>query len=251
MKNTGWVLVFVAALGFSESAHALSSYSATALGALSNQDQVDTLVGTMALGTNHRAYEPATSLGAVIGLDIGFDLALIRVSSDFQNLMTAVGAAGVPNTLPLPRINLHKGLPGRVDLGFSWVGYQGNSVYGIEAKFTPLEGPAVPAIAIRGAYTFSKIYFMDTGTFTFDALISKKLAIIDPYLGFGYIYYSGNLIVPTGQSLAPTISAASSGGTGRFFIGLPLKLGFLKLTPEWESTFSKISNIGLKASLAL
>lgn len=239
-------------LAFSSApAYALESYSPTALGALTDQTQVDTLVSTMALGTNHRAYQSATALGAVIGLDIGFDLALIRVPSSFQNLMTMVGATGVPNTLPLPRVNLHKGLPGKVDLGFSWIGYQGNSVYGFEGKYAFTDGPALPAIAVRASYTTADIFFMSTSTFAVDALISKSMVLIDPYLGVGYINYSGELVVPTGQALQPTVNAAASGGTGRFFIGLPLKLGFIKLTGEYESTFASVSNIGVKASLAL
>jgi hypothetical protein len=243
-------LASLVSLAYVRPALALTSYTPTTLNAL-GQELVGSLVQTVALGADHRAYQSAAPLGAVIGLDLGVDLTSISAPAEFQQAIQLAGAGTPPSAIPLPRLNIRKGFPFKLDVGFSYVAFQENSLLGFDAQYALLKGGAASfAAALRGSYTMADLFFMQTRTMKLDAVISKNFLLIEPYVGAGVIRYSGEVVVPTGQSLAPGISAEDSGATGHFFVGLPLKLAILHITAEYDLNFAGVNTFGVKTSLS-
>ena len=103
------LLVSASILALSSEAWALPTFTPGNVSLL-NQAGVESLIKTVALGVDHRAYAPATPLPASIGLDVGVDLTGIETPASFKTSMAAAGVgSAVPNYLAIPRLNLHKG----------------------------------------------------------------------------------------------------------------------------------------------
>ncbi len=232
-------------------AWALPSYTATNLSAL-NDEYVQSLVQTVAIGGDYRAFQSAAPLGAVIGLDVGIEVAMIHTPDDFRSAMQSTTNQEVPDFLPLPRLNIHKGLPYNVDLGFTFITYSGYSVIGGSVKYAILPGGAsTPAVAVRASYDVNSLFYLNTKTFKFDALISKNLVLLEPYLGFGIQAISGDVQVAAGQSLPTGVSGTYSAVPAHFYVGTPLKFGLLHVTGEYDHSFAGISTYGLKVSISI
>lgn len=234
-------------------AYALPSYSAQDLSKFTDP-LVQSLIETVALGTAHRAYQPASALGAVIGLDLGLEVTAISLPDTFVSALKTAGATTtVPPAIAIPRVNVHKGLPFGVDVGFSYIGYQGNKVVGGDIHWSILKkGILLPAVALRLSDTYSKLFFMNTHNVGADLIVSKKIAfLLEPYLGVGMQWVSGDLSVPVNTSigLPVNISSSHSFNTQHIFVGMPIKMAFLHLTPEADHSFKGINTYGLKLSL--
>jgi hypothetical protein len=223
---------------------------------LLTQTTVDSVVKTIAVGADHRDYQSASSLGAFPGLDLGVDVTLINLPTEFTDAITlATGQAPGLTFIPLPRLNVHKGLPGGVDLGFTWLGLtadgKSNSILGFSAQWSFFKSSiSAPTLAVRGSYSKATLpaLFTNTTTLKFDLVASKNMGIIDPYFGAGFISGSGSLDLTSGfGSLPISVTAESKITTGHFFVGLPIKLFFIKITPEYDYSFAGVSTYGLKA----
>lgn len=233
------------------SAWALPTYSVTDLAAL-NDAYVQSLVTTVGIGGDYRALQSAAPLGAIIGLDIGFEVALIHTPDDFRQAIQQTTNQTAPDFLPLPRLNIHKGLPGNVDLGFSFVTYSGYTVFGGEVKYAILPGnTAAPAVAVRASYNVNSLFYLNTNTFKFDALVSKNLVLFEPYFGLGIQSVSGDVKVPQGQSLPVGVSGSYSAAPMHFYVGTPLKFGLLHITAEYDHSFAGITTYGTKVSISI
>ncbi len=236
--------------GWATTALALPGLDTTTLDAL-QASMVESLVKTVAIGADHRAYEPASPLGYVIGLDVGVDATVMSLPDDFKEALTVAGAGtNVPDVIPLPRLNIHKGLPWGVDLGFTYAGFQGNSLIGGDIKWAFLPGNAArPSVDARVSYSSSNLFFLKTKTAKVDVLASKKLGwVLDPYVGMGMQFASGEIQVPVGQSLS--VSGSHSASAFHMYAGLPIKLAFVKLTAEYDYSFIGMSSFGAKFSLS-
>ena len=103
----------------------MSSASASDLGfdpsALSNltNTAASDLLQVSAYGADHRPYASASPLGVALGLDIAADVTVISVPQSFKSAMALIGSTDIPSTIPLPRINLRKGLPWGLDFEFT------------------------------------------------------------------------------------------------------------------------------------
>lgn len=222
----------------------LSAFTAT---------QVNSLIQTMAIAGDHHAYQPATSLG-LIGFDIGVDGTVVTFPTDFVNaLASATGGATstIPSLLILPKLNIHKGLPFGIDLGFSYVGL-GTSTqtelqsYGADIKYAILDGGLVaPTLALRLSGSLTTFSFLQTRAYSLDVIFGKNFVFIDPFVGAGVSMWSGSLNVPVTSGL--TVSAASSGTNPRVFAGVQLKLGFFHVTGEMDYSTTGLSTWGFKA----
>jgi hypothetical protein len=239
---------------FSSYAFAYTNYSP---GDLSSVDQamVDEMLKVAAIGTSYRAFQPASNLGVTLGLDIGIDLAAVVLPADFKAALaqaTQQPASQVPTAIPVPRFNLHKGFPFKVDLGFSYATYQNIfTVWGIDGQWRFL-GSGANAISARMSYSHSVLYFIQTHNLSLDVVASRDLFIIEPYLGTGMQFWGGLLNVPAGGAtgLPQSVSASQNGTTGHIFGGIPLKLLVLHLTGEIDYSFSGITTYGGKISLS-
>lgn len=215
--------------------------------------EVSTLIKIAGVGADHHAYMPTSSLGNTLGIDMGIDVTVINVPTDFINLIqTASGGSGsAPSTLPLPKINIHKGLPFGLDIGVTFTNIP-NIVNGwgadIKYNFTP---EIVPFnLAARFSFNVNQIWFISTTTYSVDALISKKFLILEPYVGAGLQYWNGTLNIPASATQLPVgISSSASGINPRFLGGVSLRLLFIRIVGEMDYSLAGVSNYGVKASL--
>lgn len=213
--------------------------------------QVSATIQTVALGADHRPYMSAKGTG-MAGFDLGVELTGFTAPSQFAAAMGALTGGQAPSTLLIPKINLHKGLPGGLDVGISVFYWQlaasSNPIssFGGDLKWTFFELPAGLALAIRGQFDLNYIWFFQTQTFGLDTLVSFPLVFIDPYVGVGAAFWNGSMNVTAGQGL--TISNAANGLSPRVYIGCPLKLGIFRLTANFEYSFSGLVTYGGKVS---
>jgi hypothetical protein len=228
--------------GFNFGSGTLSDFTGTA---------AKNMIKTVGIGADYRSYRSATPLGMVIGLDLGVDVTAISVPDEFKTAMSLAGnTADIPTLLPLPRISAHKGLPFGVDIGASYIGYGDYKIVGGEVSYAPLPGGLVlPAVAIRASYNHADLSYIKANTTKFDVVVSKKLAFVfDPYVGAGIQMVKGTLDIPVAQ-LPTTVSAKQSVTAGHVFVGFPLKLLVVNLTPEFDHSFAGMNTYGMKLSL--
>jgi hypothetical protein len=222
-------------------------FDPTALSNLTNTAASD-LLQVSAYGADHRPYASASPLGVALGLDIAADITVISVPQSFKSAMALIGSTDIPSTIPLPRINLRKGLPWGLDFGFTWIGYGVYSVLGFDLQKNWIKMPI--ALATRASYGSQSLNFIHTKTLSFDALASMSLAVIDPYLGLGAQFGSGELRFTSG-TVPVSVATSQSFSSLRFFAGLPVNLALVKLTFEYATTFSGIATYGGKVAFSL
>jgi hypothetical protein len=231
-----------------------TGFTPTSLTSLTNTLVSDQL-RTTAIGFDHRAYMPATALGMLIGVDIGVDGTLMNVPSDFRTAVSTITgqtSTDIPSSLIIPRLNIHKGLPMGLDIGGSIVTLGSNlTLFGVDAKYEVIGGLTLPAIAVRGSYNSAKFSFMSTTTWDVDVVVSKNFVLIDPYFGAGMQFWSGSLTfdAAVAATLPTTVATTASGSNPRFYVGLPIKLGFMRLTGQYDYSTSGVTSYGVKASL--
>ena len=219
------------------------------------QETVDSMVQTLVVGGSHRAYRSATNLGP-IGFDVGVDVTMISFPTAFTDALALGGASAstIPSSFPVPRLNIHKGLPWGLDIGGSYIALAGTSVIGIDAQWRFLNNAALPALSVRAGYTSfsSEEFFVNSSSFKLDVIASKNLFLIDPYIGAGLEVGGGELNVSTtiADTLPATISASSSVFSPHIFVGVPLKLFILQFVGEFDYSLTAGSTIGAKASIA-
>lgn len=227
--------------------------------ALVTPSLVNAITRSIGLTTMHRAYEPATPAGRR-GLDLGVEVTLAKLPPEFATEMSAAGASGAENVpfLPVPRVNLHKGMGDRVDAGLTFIFFQGYRILGFEAKFVLAQPEEGPTTALRLHYTTTAFKVTDsvtmelgTKTFAPELLWSRALDFADPYIGVGFAYAIGTMKVTLDlPDPMPDQSSETTGrGTGAYaFTGVAMKivpLG-LKLTLEGAYSMAGASALGLK-----
>ncbi len=177
---------------------------------------------------------PAEPLGVT-----GFDLGLEVTSTELKNSSLWAKATGSSrNSLPIPKIHIHKGLPFNIDVGafYSSVPTTNIKLYGGELRYAILEGgTATPAVAIRGSLTkLTGVDQLSFGTKGLDVSISKGFAMLTPYAGVGAVW----------------VDSTPGGGLGlvkesfrqnKIFAGANLNLGLVNLAFEYDKTGSSPS----------
>ncbi|OFZ18265.1 MAG: hypothetical protein A2X94_07445 [Bdellovibrionales bacterium GWB1_55_8] len=258
MRNRVGLLAVALTFTIGTQAFALDEFNLT--NSALPDEQVSDLLRTVAIGADHRAYMPASSIG-LLGFDLGLDVTAISVPTDFVTAMSAASgsdASAIPGTIPVPKLSFHKGLPGGVDFGFSYAtsklaGAADGlfSMWGLDLKYSILSGLGpLPAVAVRFNMSSSDLWFLSTNTYALDAIVSKNLYLIDPYAGAGLKYWSGELKVPVELAGASTtLSSSHSSMNPHIFVGIPLKLMFLRITAEADYNLAGITTYGAKVSL--
>jgi hypothetical protein len=222
-------------------------FDPSALSSLTNAAASD-LLEVSAYGADHRPYASARALGVSLGLDLGVDVTVISVPQSFKDAMKLIGSTDIPTSIPLPRINVRKGLPWGVDFGFTWVGYGVYSVLGFDLQKNWIRQPV--ALASRISYGKQSLNFIHSSTFSMDALASIGFLLFEPYLGLGAQFGSGDLRFNSGN-VPVSVQTQKSFSSMRFFAGLPISLLVLKVTFEYSTTFSGLSTYGAKAAFSL
>lgn len=241
----------------SSSALAITPITPSDLSGLS-ADAVSSLIKTVGVASQHRAYAPATALGVVLGIDVGLDVTYLSLPSEFASalaLASGQSTSQLPSGLVMPKLNIHKGLPLGIDVGGTFMSLSSGgtkvfSSYGGDIKYSIINNAAMPAVAVRAAYSSNTVYFLDTTALTFDVLVSKNLVLIDPYLGAGLERWSGDINVPsTIPQLPAGVSTEASGTAFRVYGGLQLKLAIIKIVGEAAYSTAGLTTIGGKFSI--
>ena len=150
----------------------------------------------LGLAISYMPLAPAEPLGGVLpGFDIGVEVTGVEIDNNrsyWQKVETASGGS-VPSTLVFPKLHVQVGLPiVPIDLGIVYGEAPNTNVKmtGYEIKWAILRGGvAMPAIALRGAYTqLSGVSDFDITTKSADISISKGFAIFTPYAGYGMVW---------------------------------------------------------------
>lgn len=239
-------------------AHALTSYNVSNLSSLT-QDVVHDLVGTAAVGTAHRDYMPASSMSWAIGLDVGVEATGVLLPRSIRDTIGQISNESPDSVLavvPVPKLNLHKGLPFGVEAGMSYVSYQDKiKVIGGDVKwtFTNLLSHSPVSAAVKMGYTSETLWYLKGHDFQTDFLVSVPLLfILEPYAGAGLQMWQGHIDVPTGlpasSGLPASVSGSDSGTNAHLFAGTSLKMGFFWITPEVDYSTLKVVSFGSKFS---
>jgi len=155
---------------------------------VSPQDTFENFIEEIGLAISYLPMSPAEPLG-ILGFDLGIELTTTDID---QNLWKSVTSANPPGSLILPKIHIQKGLPFSIDIGaiYSKIPASNIALVGGELKWAFFSGNiAMPAIAIRGSYTkLLGVDVLDLETFGADISVSKGIAFITPYAGYGQVW---------------------------------------------------------------
>ena len=195
-------------------------------------------IGSLTQGEFHRVSEdlgaafsykgvtPATPLG-LTGFDIGIEVTTTRMEN--SSLLRLAGAGG-PSNLVIPKVHVHKGLWGGLDIG-AFVGGASDvdaTLYGAELRYAILDdGIAVPAVGVRLSGTKAAgLGTLRFATAALDLTVSKKFALVTPYAGAGTVRVQ--------SSVRGTALGEESFNKSRVFAGVNLNLLAANLAIEAE-----------------
>jgi hypothetical protein len=189
---------------------------------------------------SYKGVTPATPLG-VTGFDIGVEVTSTRVEN--SSIFRLAGAGG-PSSLIVPKLHVHKGLWGRLDIG-AFIGGASDvdaTLYGAEVRYALLDdGIAAPAVGLRLSGTKAAgVGDLSIATGALDLTVSKKFAVLTPFAGAG--------MVRVQSSARGTALAEENFNRSRVFAGLNLNLLAANLAFEAEKMGN---NTSLSAKLGL
>lgn len=244
------------ALGVIPSAHAvdlvtlgndLSAFTTTGL---------HDLVQFGGIALDHRPMAPASKMSGLLipgGLHVGADLAMTGVPTSVSTILALVApGTAAPTSLPVIHLSFRKGI-GPVSIGFSYFSLSGLlSVYGGDAQWSLLSVPMGPSIAVRGGFSTANLWFLNTLTFSGDALASFSLAnFLEPYVGLGFQTGTGSITIPAAGVLPVGVTASSTFFAPRLTVGMQINLFIAKVIPEFSYSTAGISTYGARFVLSL
>ncbi|MCM2324602.1 MAG: hypothetical protein NDJ90_15185 [Oligoflexia bacterium] len=178
---------------------------------------------TLGVLMNYRAYQGAAPRG-ITGFDFGLEATLVHLPSNFSSAMSGGSASGgdassAAGALPSLKLQLHKGLGPKADIGISGLYLRGSYLWGGGLKFTLFEPPEGPSWAARASYSECKITTSSIGmggvpipiegvnagtadldvrtrTVSLQVLSSKAFDFAEPYLGLGADWVTGQIEIP-------------------------------------------------------
>ena len=174
----------------------------------------------------YRGVTPASSLG-IAGFDVGLEVTDTRIED-----RAAWRAAGsdAPADVVLPKLHIHKGLFGGLDIAAFVAGAPQVEVrvIGAALKYALLDdGIATPAVALRvsGSRAF-ETGDLRVSTAALDALVSKRFTALTPYAGAGVVRLQG--------SVAGAELSEERVNKGRVFAGLNFNMLTANVAVEAE-----------------
>ncbi|MDP3699671.1 MAG: hypothetical protein Q8R72_02060 [Hylemonella sp.] len=237
MKTLTTLLAFTTAL-----AQPVLAGDLSALGNLS-QSEFRTVSEDLGAAFSYKPIAPTEAQG-ITGFDIGLEVTGTDISRSAGALSRAGASDSSMNTLLVPKLHLHKGLPLGIDVGAFIANIQAinANLYGAEVRYALLDGGvATPAIGVRGAYTqLTGVNQLAFSTRSLDISISKGFTVLTPYAGVGQVWVTSS---PNAGSLA-----GESFSQGKLFVGLNVNLGLLNLALETDRT-GNTTSWGMKAGL--
>lgn len=132
-----------------------------------NQAQFRLLSEDLGAALSYKAILPAEPLGTT-GFDLGVEVTAVSLENTV--VFALASSSDSINTLYIPKLHLHKGLPFNVDIGafFSAVPDSNINLWGAELHYAVLAGSTtMPAIAVRASYSqlngVNQLEFSTTG----------------------------------------------------------------------------------------
>jgi hypothetical protein len=200
-----------------------------------NQAQFRLISEDLGSALSYKSLTPAEPLGA-LGFDIDIEVTATSVKN--RPLIEQVSSSSIPSTVPVPKLHVHKGLPGGFDVGLSYsaVPSLGVSLIGGELRYAILEGTAAtPAVSVRGS--FSKLSGVDQLKFdtkAIDISVSKGFLNFTPYAGIGQVWVDSN------PQNVPLLNKESFTQT-KVFAGANVNFGLANLLFEVDQTGKAVS----------
>lgn len=162
-------------------------------------DNIDNLIGfsqadfelfseDLGSALSYKPLTPAESTGT-LGFDIGVEMTATKLAH--PELYDRATGGDAPNTLPVPKLHVHKGLPFGIDIGASYSQVPSSNVkqLGAEIRYALVQGGvAIPAVGLRASYTkLTGVDQLDFNTAGLDVSVSKGFAFVTPYAGVGIV----------------------------------------------------------------
>lgn len=211
-----------------------------------NQAEFEGLSKDLTAAFSYKAVAPAESLG-ITGFDVGVSASVTQLEyADVWNKATSSG--GTISTLIVPKLYLQKGLPYDFDFGVYYFTLPDSELeaWGLELKYAVIGGDAaMPAVAIRGAYTtLLGVDELKITTRSIDLSISKSVFMLTPYAGIGRVWGNTKPIGSAASILAPVDITET-----KVFIGVSFTPLFFNLAIEGEKV-GGIASYSLKLGIA-
>ena len=190
---------------------------------LLSQDDFQTLTGNVGAATHYKSISPGETLGV-----LGFDVAVELSSTDIDDAVLDRASNGDADmdSLLVPRLHAHKGLPFGLDIGASvgQVAETDMTVLGAELRYSIIDGNvALPAVGVRASYSLTEgSDNLDVQNAAVELSVSKGFLMLTPYGGVGYVRTTAE----PGDAQAITQLEDESVEEGKLFIGLNVNLGF-------------------------
>ncbi|MBE9515658.1 MAG: hypothetical protein IME93_01640 [Proteobacteria bacterium] len=239
LKHAVVTLAAAASLGGLPNAHAATdidqiSNLVTVLGLAQAQDAYLLLSEDLGGAIAYRSVSPAESLGIT-----GFDLGIEVTNSKMQNSadwIAAISTGKELDSILMPRVHLHKGLPLGIDIGAFYVGSSNSNidVTGAELRYALIDGGvAKPAIGVRLTYSkLSGIDEIDMSTQGAELAISKGFTFLTPYAAIGKVR-----VTSTPGGAAETAGLVEEEFTlNRTNVGLNMNFTLMNLVLDYDKT---------------
>lgn len=201
-------------------------------------DQVDQLTqaefralsADLGAAFSYKAVISAEALG-VAGFDFGAEVSATKLQNRAAWDRASSGSA--PNTLYIPKIHAHKGLPGGFDIGASYATEPSSNanIWGAELRYAVVRGDTVtPAVGLRGAYTrLQGVDQLDFATRAIELGVSKGFAMVTPYAGIGRVW------VDSKPRNAGTLQAEDF-AQSKYYVGANINIGLGNVVLEGDRT---------------
>lgn len=162
----------------------------------------------MGAAVSYKAVLPIAALG-VAGFDFGAEVTATRI--EHRDAWDRASSGTAPQTVYVPKIHVHKGLPAGIDVGafYASVSDPKFDVWGAEIRYALIDGgTATPAVGLRGTYSaVNGIDQLSLNTKGIELGVSKGFALFTPYAGVGRIWTEADTTGTTGldrQKIADT-----------------------------------------------
>lgn len=234
------LLALLCTLGLAQPAMAASISTLNQLG----QTEFRTLSEDLGAALSYKPVTPAAPLG-ITGFDIGVEVTQTDMSKSSQLWSKATNGGSSVSKLYVPKLHVAKGLPFGIDVAafYSKIPTTNISLVGAELRYAILEGGlAMPAIAVRGAFTkLGGVDQLSFDTKSLDVSISKGFAMFTPYAGVGQVWVNSKGSV-TGIG---NVTLSDKFTQNKVFVGANLNLGLTNLAAELDKT-GGIQSISMK-----
>ncbi len=186
---------------------------------------------------SYKAVAPAEPLG-LTGFDIGLELSATKMSNA-EKWKAAVSGGKAIDTLPVPKLHVHKGLPFDIDVGVVYTSIPTTNIklIGGELRYAIIAGDiALPAVAIRGTMTkLSGVSNLAFDTKGLELTVSKGFAMLTPYASVGQVWTTSD---PSAcLTAAPTVCLKKEDfQQTKMEVGANLNLGLMNLALEGDKT---------------